>query len=112
MNVVNTTYNSTEQMINKLQQLKCKAKLKFYENISNFYNEMKNKYFQTQEYPFSKHAQGNVKIYEVLLLMKCLQTKPQVRNLNVNYYDLFYTVIITTSDKDNIDHQYEDDAND
>ena len=35
MNMVNTTYNSTEDMINKLQQLKGKTKLKFYKFISN-----------------------------------------------------------------------------
>ena len=58
MNMVNTNYNSTEDMINKLQQLKGKTKLKFYKNINNYYTEMKNKNFQTQEGPFSKKAQG------------------------------------------------------
>ena len=29
MNMVNTTYNTTEDMINKLQELKGKTKLKF-----------------------------------------------------------------------------------
>ena len=38
MNMVNTTYNSTEDMINKLQELKGKTKLKFYKNISNYYD--------------------------------------------------------------------------
>ena len=32
--MANTTYNSTEDMINKLQQLKGKPKLKFYNNMS------------------------------------------------------------------------------
>ena len=41
MNMVNTTYNSTEDMINKLQQFKGKSKLKFYKNISRYYDEMK-----------------------------------------------------------------------
>ena len=46
------------------------------------------------ENPFAKNAQGISKIYhEVLLLMKYLQTKPQVENMNINYYDLYYTVI-------------------
>ena len=94
INMVNTNYNSTEDMINKLQSLKGRIKLKFYKNISNYYIEMKNKNFQTQEDPFSKNAQGISKIYhEVLLLMKFLQTKPQVKNMNINYYDLYYTVI-------------------
>ena len=79
MNMVNTTYNSTEDMINKLQQLKGKTKLNFFKNISNNYNEMKNKILQTLVDHFSKDATGNSKIYhEVFLLMKFLQTKPQV----------------------------------
>ena len=39
--MVNTKYNSTEDMIDKLQELKCKAKLKFYKKkISNYYDNM------------------------------------------------------------------------
>ena len=38
---------------------------------------------------FAKNAQGISKIcHEVLLLIKLLQTKPQVKNVNINYYDL------------------------
>ena len=41
------------------------------------------------ENPLAKNAQGISKIYhEVLMLMKFLQTKPQVKNMNINYYDL------------------------
>ena len=78
INMVNTNYNSTEDMINKLQSLKGKTKLKFYNNISNYYVEMKYKNFQTNyEDPFAGNAHGISKIYhEVLLLMKFLQTKP------------------------------------
>ena len=111
--MVNTTYNSTEDMIDKLQQLKGKTKLKFYKNISNYYHEMKNKNFQTQQDPFAKNAQGISKIYhEVLLLMKFLQTKPQVKNMNINYYDLYYTVIKVRDENKDIDNQYENDDND
>ena len=39
--MVNTTYNSTEDMINKLQSLKGKTKIKYYKNISNYYTEIK-----------------------------------------------------------------------
>ena len=113
INMVNTTYNSTEDMINKLQSLKGKTKLKFYKNISNYYTEMKNKNFQTQEDPFAKNAQGISKIYhEKLLLMKFLQTKPKVKNMNINYYDLYYTVIKTRDGNKDIDNQYENDDND
>ena len=113
INMVNTTYNSTEDMINKLPELKGKTKLKFYKNISNYYIEMKNKNFQTQQDPFAKNAEGISKIYhEVLLLMKFLQTEPQVKNMNINYYDLYYTVIKTRDESRDIDNQYENDEND
>ena len=94
MNMVNTTYNSKEDTINKLQELKGKTKLKFYKNISIYYNEMKNKNFQTQQDLFSKNAQSISIIYhENLQLMKFLQTMPQVKNLNIKYYDLYYTFL-------------------
>ena len=111
--MVNTNYNSTDDMINKLQQLKGKTKLKFYKNISNYYIEMKNKNFQIHhEDPFGKNAQGISKIYhEVLLLMKYLQTKPKVKNMNINYYDLYYTVIKARDENKDIDNQYENDEN-
>ena len=112
INMANTTYNSSEDMINKLQSSKGETKLKFYKNISNYYIEMKNKNFQTNnQHPFAKNAQGISKIYhEVLLLMKFLQTKPQVKNMNINYHDLYYTVIKIRDE--NIDNQYENDEND
>ena len=50
--MINTTYILSEDMINKIQQLKGKTKLKFYKNISNCYIEMKNESFQTQQDPF------------------------------------------------------------
>ena len=113
MSMVNTTYNPTEDMNNKLQSLKGKTKLKFYKIVSNYYNEMKNKNFQTYQDLFSKNAQGIGKIYhEVLLLMKFLQTKPQIKNMNVKYYDLYYTVIRTRDENKDIDNQYENDYND
>ena len=113
MNMVNTTYNSTQGMIDKLQQLKGKTKLKLYKNINNYYKEMENIIFQTHQDPFAKNAQGISRIYhEVLLLMKFLQTKPQVENMNINYYDLYFTVIKVRDENKDIDNQYEDDYND
>ena len=38
--------------------------------------------------------------------MKFSQTKPQVKNMNINYYDLYYTVI------KNRDDNHENDEND
>ena len=85
MNMVNTTYKSTEDMINKLEQIKGKTESKFYKDTNNYYTEMKNKNFQTQQDPFSKNAQGISKIYhELLLLMKLLKTKQQIKNMNNN----------------------------
>ena len=113
MNMVNTKYNTIEDKINKLQSLKGKTKLKFYKNISKYYIEMKNRNFKTQEDPFSKNAQGINKIYhEVLLLKKFLQTKPDIKKMNINYYDLYYTVIKTRDKNKDIDIQYENDEND
>ena len=113
INMVNTNYDSIEDMINKLQQLKGKIKLKFYKNIINYYVQMKNKNFQTQEDPFAKNSQGISKLYhEVLLLMKFLQTKPQIKNMNINYFDLYYTVIKTRDENKDIDNQYENGEND
>ena len=110
MNMVNTTYNSTEDLINKLQQLNGKTKLKFFKIISNYYIEMKNKNFQTHQDPFSRNAQGFSKIYhEVILLMKFLQTKPQIKNMNINYHDLYYTVIKVRDENKDIENQYEND---
>ena len=114
INMVNTNYNSIEDMIDKLQSLKGKTKLKFFKNIHNYYIEMKNKNFQTNNQdPFSRNAEGISKIYhEVLLLMKFLQTKPQVKNMNINYFDLYYTVIKSRDENKDIDNQHENDDND
>ena len=112
--MVNTTYNSSEDMINKLQELKGKTKLKFYKNISNYYIEMKNKNFQTiNQDPFAKSARGISAVYhEVLLLMKFLRTKQEVKNMNINYYDLYNTVIKVRNEIKDIDNQYDNDEND
>ena len=113
INVVNTTYNKTEDEINKLQSLKGKTKLLYYKNISDYYIEIKKSNFQTQQDPFSRNAQGISRIYhEVLWLMKFLQTKPQVKNKNTNFFDLYYTVIKTRDKNRHIDNQYENNEND
>ena len=106
--MVNTSYNSTEDLINKLQELKAKTKLKFYKNIINYYDNMNIKF---DEDPFAKNAQGVNKIYhEVLKLMKFLQTKRQVKNMKIKYYDLFYTVIKNRDEKEIVDNKYENDT--
>ena len=59
---------------------------------------------------FAQKARGISKIYyEVLLLMKFLQTKPEVKNMNMIYYDLYYTLIKTRDDNEVVKDQYEND---
>ena len=55
---------------------------------------MKNKNFQTQEDAFCKNSQVISRVYhEVKLLMNFLLTKPQIKNMNIKYYDLYYTFL-------------------
>ena len=80
MKMIITTYNSEEDLIDKSQQLKGKTKLSFLKNLSNCYNEMILRNFIYQEDRLSINAQSiGKKYHEVLLIMKFLQTKPQVR---------------------------------
>ena len=59
---------------------------------------------------FSKNAQSISKInHEVLLLMKFLQTKAQVSNMNIKSCDLSYTVIKKRDEKEIVDDKYEND---
>ena len=108
MSMVTTNNNSTEDMIDKLQQLKGKTKSKFSKNISN-YDEMNIKNFRFEEDPFAKNAQGVSKSYHEVLLMKFLQTKPQVKNMNINYYDLYYTVIKNRDCKETVNDENQND---
>ena len=43
------------------------------------------------------------------MLMKFLQTKPQVKNMTINHYDSYYTVIKNRKEKEIVDDQYEND---
>ena len=61
INMVNTDYNSTEGMSNKLLEVKAKTKLKFYKNKNNYYTEMKNKNYQINKIPFLEMLQVIVK---------------------------------------------------
>ena len=91
-------------MINKLQLFKMKSKSKFYTIISNYYDEMnirrQSGNFQFEEDPFSKNVHGIAENYhEVLLLMKISQTKPEVKSVNIDYYNLYYTVTKNRDEK-------------
>ena len=65
MNMVNTTYNSTEDMINKIEEIKGKTKLKLYKIISKYYDIMN---IRMDEYSFAKNAQGISKIYHEVFI--------------------------------------------
>ena len=101
--MVDTTYNSTEDMVDKLQMLKGKTKLKFHKNISYYYDEMNIRNFEFEEDIFSKNSEDISKIYhELLLLMKFLQTKFHIKNTKINYHDLYYTVKKNRDEKQNV----------
>ena len=46
-----------------------------------------------------------------MLLLKIIQTKPQVRNMKINFYDLYYTVIKSRDDDEIVDNHYENNDN-
>ena len=65
MKLVNTTYNSKEYMINKLQELGGRTKLKFYKNISIDYDNMN---IGFDEDSFDENAQIISKIHHEVLM--------------------------------------------
>ena len=46
------------------------------------------------------------------MLKNFLQTKPQIKERNINYYDLYNTVIRIRNENKDIDNQYENDYHD
>ena len=113
MNMVNTTYKSTEVVINKIQDLNGKTKIKFYTKISHYYDEINIRNFKFEDDPFVKNAQGISKIYQELLLsVKFLQTKPQVKNMNINHYGLFYTAKKSGDDNEVVVDKHQENEND
>ena len=72
--MANTTFNSTQDMIIKIQSLKGKTKLNFYQNINFHYDEMsiikQNGTFQFEENPFSKDVQGIGKTYQEFFVIE------------------------------------------
>ena len=107
MIMVYTTYNQTEETINKLPCLTGKTKLKFYKDKSKYYDNMN---IRMDENPFVQNAQSISKVYhEILKLMKFLQTKPQVKNMNLTYYDFYSTVNKKRDDREIVNNKHEDD---
>ena len=60
--------------------------------------------FQFKEDPFNANGQSNDKVYhEALLLTKVLQNKPQVKEVNNIYYDLYYIFIKNRNEKEMVE---------
>ena len=66
--------------------------------------------FQFEDDPCSKNAPDFSKTYHEET--EFLQTKPQVKILNINYYDLFYTVVNEIDDKEKTNIKNENIEND
>ena len=84
-------------MIFRLIHLRGKTKLKNYQNRSNYYDETNYRrqsgFFQFEEDLFANNVQGIRKLFhEVKKNLNSLETKPQLKNMITNYYDLFLTV--------------------
>ena len=74
---------------------------------------MNSKKFKFEADPFAKDAQSTSKTYhEVLNLKTILLTKPQVKNTNNNYYDLYYTPIKNRDGKVMVIDKYNNKEND
>ena len=94
----NIKKNTTQDMINKLHQLKGKTKIKFHQHVSTFLDEINIRRqcgtFHFEEGTFSENAEVISKIYqEVFLLLKFSQTKPSIRSMKINSFDSYYTLL-------------------
>ena len=66
--------------------------------------------FKLEEDPLSRNAQSVSKNYhEDLLLMNFLQTRPRVKNMNIKYYDIYYTNIKNRYDNEIVNENIEND---
>ena len=83
-------YNSSQGMNGALQSLKFKINLKIYANIYKYYDELKYRMesgsFHYEEDIFRKNEEKITKLYpEIIILLKNLQTKPQVKKVKFNF---------------------------
>ena len=64
--------------------------------------------FHFEEDPYNKDARGISKSYhEVLFLMKFLQTMPEVKSMDKDYHNLYYTVNKNRDENEVVDDEYE-----
>ena len=79
-----------EEMIRTVQNLKCRKKLIFHQNIIDYYDQLRlmrqEKTFQFEGDCFRKGAQSIASImHEVDLLVTFMPTKPQTKDKKRNY---------------------------
>ena len=99
MNIFNTKNNSTEDMIDKLQQLKGKTKLKFYKDISTYYDNMNIRF---DDDLFATNAQGINKIYhEVLLLLNFYKLSHKLKK-RILFIMIFIMLLLKIEKKKNL----------
>ena len=101
--IMNTKNKTIKDMINKLEKLKGKTKLEFHQDFIKYYDAMN--YLRTsgnlhfEEDPFSINAKNVAFIMHEALLRKLFPTKPQSKKKNINYFDLYYTIILNLSNE-------------
>ena len=83
-------YNSPQDRNDTLQSLEFKINIKIYANISKYYDELKYRRqsgsFHYEEVIFRKNEERITKFYpEIILILKILQTKPQIRKVIFNF---------------------------
>ena len=79
--------------------------MKISKNRSKYYQNM---IIRMDEDRFAENPQSISKSYhELLLLINFSQTKPRIKKMKINFYELYYTVIKNTNEKENVDDQYE-----
>ena len=57
--------------------------------------------FRSEADPFRRKTVVTFMMHKVLLLLKFLQTKPQIRSKSSMFYDVYYTMFLKLSDGEN-----------
>ena len=86
--------------------MKSKIKVRFYKTLSAYYDEKccrrQSNTFHSEEFYLSINAHGIRKSsHKVSFLTNNLQTKLQIKNMNENYFDLYYIVFKNMLEKEN-----------
>ena len=106
--IVDINQKTKEDKIDSMQKIEGKTKLNFYQNIKNQYVEKIQRrqkgFYQFEEDPFSRNGQTIGKTFQVIsIFMKILQIRPRDLSMNLNFYDLCFTVIENLTEDDKIE---------